>query len=183
MLFATDTISFKSNDIDNNTNEKENTLNNDNINDDNEILNDDVTNDNENIDSSNFVRQTRIILVNEPMCTGKDTPLVASIESNGNISISQNGESVEIEAGNAKYLYRVGRIACDSVTLYYITEEKELYVIEYPNSTTINQKTTKVIEKKVIEFLGDEHNDSGGYLKVLLESGEIEYIEFCKHSN
>jgi hypothetical protein len=53
-----------------------------------------------------------------------------------------------------------------------------LYVIDNPNSTTLNQKAVKATESKVIEFLGVEGKSDGSYLKVLLESREIEYVKY-----
>lgn len=136
------------------------------------------------IDETSFIRDTRVVLVNEPNCTGQhSTPLIANIESNGNISIAQDGGAMEVEVGNAKYLYRVGIIACDNVSLYYITKNKELYVIEDPSSTKLNQKGIKVSESKIVEFLGTEGKNDGAYLKVLNDNGEIEYIKYFAPPN
>lgn len=140
-------------------------------------------NNSSNFDENDFIRETRVTLIDEPNCTGKGTPLIAAIESNGNISIAQNGGAVEIEVGNAKYIYRVGIIACDNFKLYYITDDMELYVIDKPNSTTLNQKATKVTESKVVEFLGEEGKSDGSYLRVLLQNGKVEYIKFFEFPN
>lgn len=144
----------------------------------------DIVTDKENNDSTvsysedDFIRQTKVTLVEEPACTGNASSLTASIEQDGNIAISQGGGAVIIEPGNAKYLYQVGVIACDSVILYYITEDNDLYVIDNPDARTPNQKATKVFEKKVTEFLGTEVDEEGGNLKVLLDNGEVEYIRY-----
>ena len=165
ILFATGKISFNSNDVDNNEI-------NENINDNN------IENNNEEINESNFIRETRITLVEEPACTGNSSPLIANIESDGNISISQNKGAEKIEVGNAKYLYGVGIIACDNIRLYYITEDKGLYVVDHPSAGKPNQKGTKVSSSKIIEFLGVEARDDGSYLKVLTENKNIEYIKY-----
>ena len=177
ILFATGTISFNSRIDDNN-----NGLSNENINEENnnekfdENINEE--NNNEKIDESNFLRETRITLVDEPNCTGNSSPLIANIESNGNISISQSKGAEVIEVGNAKYLYRVGIISCDNVRLYYITEDRGLYVVDHPSAGKQNQKGTKVSSNKIIEFLGEEHREDGSYLKVLTENKTIEYIKY-----
>lgn len=169
ILLATNTISFNYR-IDDNKNE----LSNENIN---------KENNNEIIDESNFIRETRITLVDEPNCTGNVSSLIANIEPNGNISISQNMGAVGIEVGNAKYLYRVGIIACDRIKLYYITEDKGLYVVDQPSAEKLNQKGTKVSSSKIIEFLGEEHREDGSYLKVLSENKTIEYIKYFTTPN
>ena len=169
ILLATNTISFNYR-IDDNKNE----LSNENIN---------KENNNEIIDESNFIRETRITLVDEPNCTGNGSSLIANIEPNGNISISQNMGAVGIEVGNAKYLYRVGIIACDRIKLYYITEDKGLYVVDQPSAEKLNQKGTKVSSSKIIEFLGEEHREDGSYLKVLSENKTIEYIKYYTTPN
>ena len=169
ILFATGTISLNTNKVnDNNTNE--------NITDNGQ--NNQEENNNEKIDESNFIRETRITLVEEPACTGNSSPLIANIESDGNISIAQNKGAEKIKVGNAKYLYRVGIIACANIRLYYITEDKGLYVVDHPSAGKSNQKGTKVSSSKIIEFLGEEHRDDGSYLKVLTENKTIEYIKY-----
>lgn len=139
---------------------------------------DNTENNSENLEELNFVRETRLTLIDEPNCTGRGTPLMATIEDDGNISIAQDGGAVEIQVGNAKYLYRVGILACNSFKLYYITEDNELYVIDNQNANTLNQKAVKATESKVIEFLGVEGKSDGSYLKVLLENRKIEYIKY-----
>ena len=169
ILFATGTISFNTNKVnDNNTNE--------NVTDKDQ--NNQEENNNEKIDESNFIRETRITLVEEPACTGNSSPLIANIESDGNISIAQNKDVEKIEVGNAKYLYSVGIIVCDNIRLYYITEDKGLYVVDHPSAGKPNQKGTKVSSSKIIEFLGVEGRDDGSYLKVLTENKNIEYINY-----
>lgn len=179
VLFATDTINFNSKGNNNNELSNENITEEDNTLDGNKDNQKQEENNNEKTDESNFIRETKITLIDEPNCTGNGSPLIATIESNGNISIAQNKEKAEIAVGNAKYLYRVSLHACDSFILYYITEDKELYKITNPKvSTVLNQKATKATESKVIEFLGVVDKSDGRYLKVLLESGEIEYIKY-----
>ena len=169
ILFATGTIIFNTNKVnDNNTNE--------NVTDKDQ--NNQEENNNEKIDESNFIRETRITLVEEPACTGNSSSLIANIESDGNISISQNKVAEKIEVGNAKYLYSVGIIACDNIRLYYITEDKGLYIVDHPSAGKPNQKGTKVSSSKIIEFLGVENRDDGSYLKVLTENKNIEYIKY-----
>lgn len=173
-LLATDTINlnFLTN---NNKNELSDIKTN---NDDNE-----TDNNEEKYDEASFIRENSITLVDEPNCTGNSSPLVAAIESNGNISIGQNRGAVEIEVGNAKYLYSVGLLTCDNFKLYYITEDKELYVIDNPNSTTLNQKSSKATESKIIEFLGIEDKTDGRYLKLLNDNRKIEYIKYFTFPN
>lgn len=138
-------------------------------------------NDTNKYNESDFIRQTNITLVDEPNCTGNSSSLVANIEEDGNISISQSGGSILVTPGNAKYLYKVGKLACDAVSLYYITSDNELYILDNPRSD-IDQTATKVIEDEVVEFLGTETKEVedgyNHYLKVLLSSGEVEYINY-----
>ena len=138
-----------------------------------------------NYSENDFIRQTNITLVEEPKCNGFDSKasVVANIENNGNISISKNGGAIMITPGNAKYLYSVSKLACDSVELYYITEDKELYLVSQEKLFSGKDVVaTKVTESKVVEFLGTEvkETDNGydRYLKVLLTNGEIEYINY-----
>ena len=189
VLFATGTINFKTNDnsVDN-INNQENTNGNNNVindtNDANSNIEEKNNSNNQVTDNMNFIREKRITLIEEPNCTGQhSTPLVATIEPNGNITIAQDGGAVEIEVGNAKYLYKVVVIACDNVKLYYITENNDLYVIERPDSVTLNQKSSKVIDKKVVEFLGNERKNDDLYLKVLLEDKTIDYIKYFSSPN
>ena len=132
-------------------------------------------------DENNFIRQTHINLVDEPNCTGNLSSLVANIEDDGNISISQNGGASIVTPGNAKCLFRVGKLACDVVSLYYITNDNELYVLDNPRADK-DQTATKVIDDEVIEFLGIETKEVedgyDNYLKVLLKDNTIKYINY-----
>lgn len=112
-----------------------------------------------------------------------DSDLIASIEKGGNISLSQNLGAVLLEGTNAKYLYAVSKIAADNVDLYYITNNNDLYVIKNPNASNYNQARNKVINKKVVEFLGTEERNNGEYLKVLCQDGSVEYILFLEYLN
>lgn len=138
-------------------------------------------NDTNSYNENDFIRQTNITLVDEPNCNGNSISLVANIEEDGNISISQSGGASIVTPGNAKYLYKVGKLACDAVSLYYITSDNELYVLDNPRSD-MDQTATKVIEDEVVEFLGTETKEVedgyNHYLKVLLSSGEVEYINY-----
>lgn len=179
VLFATGTI---------NLNSKENNSNDVNLSNKDKNKNtqndeDKSNNNDEKIDESNYIRQTKVTLIDEPNCTGNSSPRVATIEADGKISISQNGGAGTIETRNAKYLYSVGILACDRFKLYYITEDNNLYVIDNPDASTSNQKAVKATESKVIEFLGTEVKDSSSYLKVLLENKNIEYIKYLSRSN
>ncbi len=179
VLFATGTISFNlgsKNDSNKNSNFEQNTTQDQSQNTTSNTQN---QSQNNNIDESTFVRDTRVTLIDDPNCTGQhSTPLIANIEPDGNISIAQDGGAAVIKVGNAKYLYRVSVLACNNVKLYYITEDKELYVIDGPSSTLLDQKGTKVTESKIIEFLGTEGREDGAYLKVLNENGTTEYIKY-----
>ena len=176
-----------SNVVENNNQSNDNTIsNNDEINATNNNGNtqEQTQGDDNKIDETSFIRDTRVVLVEEPNCTGQhSTSLIANIEPNGNISIAQDRGAAEIKVGNAKYLYKVGILACDNVKLYYITGDKELYVIDRPSSTALNQKGTKVIESKIVEFLGTEGRNDGSYLKVLNDNGKIEYVKYFTSPN
>ena len=145
--------------------------------------NNNITNadDNTKYDESSFIRQTQINLIEEPNCTGNSSSLIASIEEDGNISIIQNGGSSIVTPGNAKYLFRVGKLACDVVSLYYITNDNELYVLDNPKSD-VDQTATKIIDAEVIEFLGTEikevEDGYNNYLKVLLKDNTVKYINY-----
>lgn len=132
-------------------------------------------------DESSFIRQTQINLVDEPNCTGNLSSLVANIEENGNISISQNGGASIVTPGKAKYLFKVGKLACDVVSLYYITDNNELYVLDNPRAD-IDQTATKVINDEVIEFLGTETKEVedgyNHYIKVLLKNNTVKYVNY-----
>ena len=132
-------------------------------------------------DENSFIRQVEVVLVDEPNCTGNSSSLVASIEDNGNISISQNGGASIVTPGNAKYLFRVGKLACDVVSLYYITNDNELYLLDNPRADN-DQTATRVIDDEVIEFLGTETKEVedgyNHYIKVLLKNGNIEYVNY-----
>lgn len=147
----------------------------------NELTNTNIVQENNNTnqlkenDDYNFIRETKTVLVKEPECTEKSTSLIAYIKSNGNIAIEQNNSEIEIKVGNAKYLYSTNILACTNYILYFITDDKELYFID---SNTIDQEVTKATDSKVIEFLGEESNDNGFFIKVLLENGSIEYIKY-----
>ena len=181
ILLATGIINFKSNATDNSNNQS-----NGGITENNNKADDNANNNNDNqksqdndVNESNYIRQTSVVLVEEPNCTGQhSTSLTAEINSNKNIAIAQDKAAEEIIVGNAKYLYKIGIIACDNVKLYYITEDNGLYVVDRPNTGNPNQKGTKVSSSKIIEFLGEDHRDDGSYLKVLTESKNIEYIKY-----
>ncbi|MBQ4267654.1 MAG: hypothetical protein IJB93_05630, partial [Clostridia bacterium] len=63
-----------------------------------------------NYSVSDYHRDTKLTLVDAVLCYGSpnhDSDLVASIESNGDIALSQYLGAVLIENANAKYLYKV----------------------------------------------------------------------------
>ena len=132
-----------------------------------------------------FIRKTEVILVEEPACGGNGSSLIASINEDGYISISQSGGAVLVNPGKAKYLFNVGKLACDVVELYFITENNELYkVVNEDIHSGRDIEATKVTDSTVIEFLGTDVSEmEDGYsssIKVLLEDGSIEYIEYLK---
>lgn len=180
ILLATGTISFKSNATNNSNNQSNGgiTETNNTADDTTANNNDNQQSQNNNVSESDYIRQTSVVLVEEPGCTGHSTSLTAEINSDKNIGIAQDKVAEEIIVGNAKYLYKVGILACDAVKLYYITEDNGLYVVDHPNTGNPNQKGTKVTSSKIVEFLGEESRDDGAYLKVLTESKNIEYIKF-----
>lgn len=135
---------------------------------------------------NDYYRHTKLTLVDAVLCYGSpthDSDMVASIENNGDISIAQSYGAILIENANAKYLYKVSKIAADEVDLYFITNKGELYAIYNPNASQYNQKKVKVTDSKVKEFLGTESKENGDYLKVLLEDGEVEYILYMSYPN
>ena len=128
-----------------------------------------------------YIRKTSLVLVEEPECSGKSSSLTATINNDKNIDIVQGNETGVVVVGNAKYIYNVGILACDVQRLYYITEDKELYYIQVPNTKDNNQKGIKATDSKVIEFLGKEYKDNeGDFIKVLTEDNKVEYINFFK---
>lgn len=175
ILLATGTINFKSNAVNNSNNQSNGSITENN----NPDANNNQQSQDNNVNESDYIRQTSVVLVEEPNCTGQhSTSLTAEINSNKNIAIAQDKAAEEIIVGNAKYLYKIGIIACDNVKLYYITEDNGLYVVDHPSTGNPNQKGTKVSSSKIIEFLGEDHRDDGSYLKVLTESKNIEYIKY-----
>ena len=131
--------------------------------------------------SDQYIRKTSLVLVEEPECTGNSSSRTATINNDKNIDIVQGNETGVVVVGNAKYIYSVGILACDVHRLYYITEDKELYYIDYPSTSDTNQKGIKATDSKVIEFLGKEYKENDGdYIKVLTEDNEIEYINYYK---
>ena len=168
---------YSSNKVDNNSQNIENV----------EKIEEESSKDNDvNYNQNDFIRQTNITLVEEPKCSGIDGKgsLVANIESNGNISISQNGGAIMVTPGNAKYLYSVTKLACDSVELYYITSNNELYLVSQDKVYLgLDVVATKVTESSVVEFLGTEVKENKSYIKVLLSNGEVEYINYLTTLN
>lgn len=138
-----------------------------------------------NYSQSDFYRDTYLKLIDAQLCYGmsSDSDLIARIERGGDISLSQNLGAVLLEGTNAKYLYVVRKIAADNIDLYYITNNNELYVIKQPNASSYNQSRQKVINKKVVEFLGTDSRSNGEYLKVLCQDGSVEYILFLAYPN
>lgn len=134
---------------------------------------------------NDFIRKTEVVLVEEPACTGNGSSLVASINEDGYISISQSGGAVLVNPGKAKYLLNVGKLACDIVELYFITENNELYkVVNEDIHSGKDIEATKVTESKVVEFLGTDVSEMedgySSYIKVLLEDESVEHIEYLK---
>lgn len=134
---------------------------------------------------NDFIRKTEVVLVEEPACTGIGSSLVASINEDGYISISQSGGAVLVNPGKAKYLFNVGKLACDIVELYFITENNELYkVVNEDIHSGKDIEATKVTESKVVEFLGTDVSEMedgySSYIKVLLEDESVEHIEYLK---
>ncbi len=182
ILLATGIINLKSN-VTNNSNNQSNvdiTENNNTAKDNTNDNSDNQKSQDNDVSEFNYIRQTSVILVEEPNCTGRPASVKADINSSKNIDIFEgtNAGAEEIVVGNAKYLYKVGIIACDNVKLYYITEDNELYVVNQPSTGKPNQKGTKVTSSKIGECLGEDHRDDGSYLKVLTESKNIEYIKY-----
>lgn len=148
---------------------------------------------NEKYTYKDYIRDDTLILY-PASCLGNG-PLISYINKDKNIVISGSGgnfvqsdgstEVIQInkivKSANAKYLYKVGIISCDSIYLYYINNNNELYLIDIQsihNDTNILSKGTKITNSKVVEFLGEETKEYERYLKVLLEDGTVEYIKY-----
>ena len=150
------------------------------------VESDDVIENNSNYSEKDFIRDIKVTLIDEPNCTGGDanSSLIASIDSDGNLSISRSGGAILITPGNAKYLYREGKFACDAVDLYYITEDNKLYLVENNKLISgIDQVATKVTDSEVVEFLGlsesvETKEGYDHYFRVLLKNGEVEKIKY-----
>ena len=132
---------------------------------------------------NDFIRETQVTLIEEPLCSGNGSSLIATIESDGNISVSRAGSATLITPGNAKYLYRVEKIVCDSVDLYYITDNGKLYLVSQGQlNSGKDEVAVKVTESNAVEFLGTELKETeegyNYYLKVLLKNGNVEYIKY-----
>lgn len=165
-------------DVENSTDETTNIVTNNNKTDNNENSSGGTSNN--NVFETDYIRQIRVVLIDEPKCSGNSTPLIASINSDKNIGIyRESGHAAEeVIVGNVKYLYKVDIISCDNVRLYYITDDGGLYIIDRPSDGKPNQKGIKVSSSKIIEFLGEDHRDDGSYLKVLTADKNVEYIKY-----
>ena len=170
----------------NNERRNNNEINNNNSQGQEIVESDEVIENNSNYSEQDFIRDIKVTLIDEPNCTGGDanSSLIASIDNDGNLSISRSGGAILITPGNAKYLYPVGRLACDVVDLYYITEDNKLYLVENNKLISgIDQVATKVTDSEVVEFLGlsetvETNEEYDRYFKVLLKNGEIEKIKY-----
>lgn len=134
--------------------------------------------------TKDFHRNTRLTLVDGVLCYGysdHSRDVYASIVQNGDIAIEQGLGAILIENANAKYLYKVSKIAADNVDLYFITNNNELYVIRNVNASTYNQPKVKASNNRVKEFLGTTSKNNGEYLKVLLENGSVEEVLYLEY--
>ena len=188
--------------IDNNVEQEDKNNNNDNNieKDESEVNqenNESNTNDNnKEYTYKDFIRDDTLILYGVS-CFGTG-PLITYINNENDIIISgSGGKSLQndgstkenkinniIKSANAKYLYKVGVISCDSIDLYYINNNNELYLIDNDSilyKTDIS-KGKKVTNSKVVEFLGEEHKEYESYIKVLLEDETVEYIKYFEVS-
>jgi len=128
-----------------------------------------------------FVRQTNVSLIEESFCGGdKNSSLRATINESNDIILSQGKNKDNIMPGNVKYLYNVSIVPCEDVALYYITDDNHLYVLEDPGFN--NKEAVKASSNSVVEFLGTETKNDNNYLKVLLKSGNVEYIDYINNS-
>ena len=62
----------------------------------------------------------------------------------------------------------------------YIQDFKIKIVYEDGDFIQIKIKNKGGTDKKIVEFLGNETNDDGQYIKVLTEDKNIEYINYFK---
>lgn len=158
-------------------------MNNDNSNNDtNESENKEEIKNEKVYTAKDFSRKKKVTLIDSVACYGSPdhtSDLVASIESGNNIAITESMGAVLIKGTNAKYLYKVSKSKATSVDLYYITKNNDLYVIKNPNSSSEDQKKTKVLSG-VVEFLGTTKKNGGKYLRVLLTDNTEKEILYYK---
>ena len=178
VLFATGTISFKSNDVDNNeTNE--------NINDTNNVGN--TINDN----NLKYANQTSASVKVDNLEEGNGKIIDIKID-NGNIKFNSDNKELVLSNINAKYMYLHQYMESCSTKLYFINQNNELYrisllslVCQYDfDKEKLNVE--KVTDSKVTDFLGygysyyrdDNMSIDTTYHNVyyLLENGNIESL-------
>lgn len=191
VLFATGTISFKSNQVNNDNNQlSENTTDNKDTN------NQDIANGN----TLKYTNQTTASVEVDNLEEGKGKTIDIKID-NGNIIFTSDNNELVLSNINAKYMYLHQYMESCSTKLYYINENNELYrisllslVCQY-NFDKEKLYIEKVTDSKVTDFLGfgysysrnDSMNIDTTYHNVyyLLENGNIEslVINFYKHNN
>ena len=134
--------------------------------------------------TNDYKRNKSLTLIDHVLCYGAvshDLDMIATIESNGDISISEAMGAVLIENANAKYLYKVEKLAADVVDLYFITNNNELFVVRNENLKDAYPSKERVTNSEVVEFLGTELKDDGEYIKVLLADGSTEDILYIQY--
>lgn len=175
VLFATGTISFKSND-------------------NKDTNNQDIAN------SLKPTNQTTALVTVDNLEEGKGKTIDIKID-NGNIIFTSDNNELVLSNVNAKYMYLHQYMESCSTKLYYINENNELYrisllslVCQY-NFDKEKLYIEKVTDSKVTDFLGfgysysrtSDMNIDTTYHNVyyLLENGDVEslVINLYKHNN
>ena len=191
ILFATETISFKSNQPNNENNKPSENIA-DNIDDNNQ----NTTNEN----NFKYANQTTASIIASNSGDGSRKKIDIKID-NGNIIFTSEDKELVLSNVNAKYMYLHTYMEVCNTKLYYINENNELYriylsflVCQYDFDKE-KLYIEKVTDSKVTDFLGygfsysrdNEMNIDITYHNVyyLLENGKVEslVINYYKHDN
>lgn len=184
ILFATGTITFKSNDV-------ENSGTNQNINDNNQVSDDNNTGNTLNDNNLEYANQTATSVKVDNLEEGNGKTIDIEID-NGNIIFKSDNKELVLSDINAKYMYLHQYMESCSTKLYFINQNNELYrisllslVCQY-NFDKEELSVEKVTDSKVTDFLGygysyyrdDNMSIDTTYHNVyyLLENGNIESL-------
>jgi len=109
----------------------------------------------QNYDLDNVKKDTKLT---ELRCDKKTTMYI----ENGNIIFSNGVNKHTIETNNAKYIYAVNYMECDTYHFFYITDDGELYNFRMwltPISTNKTTTTTELVNNNEYKRLGWEYED------------------------